>query len=166
MLIRSFLLFLCSLFPAQALALSCMELDIAWSYQFYDEAKESYGVFAGTLTPEGLIPDVPSYDETSDSLDGAEHSATYGLEGLQMFADQNRSIDLTSIEVRLQCSGPWCPGFPQRLEQVLAFIEVDDAGAPATLHIGACGGSLFDDTPENRAQVQACMRGEACIPKY
>lgn len=161
-MIRRLFFALLPLIPAQALALSCMMPDLAWPYQFYDEAEETYGVFAGTLIPQGPLPEVLPYDEEGPGV----HTSTYGFEGVQILLQKQHAIDLSLIELRLECAGPWCPNFPQPSQDVLAFIEVDADGVPETLHIGACGGSVFEDTPENRAQVQACMRGEACMPKY
>lgn len=150
------------LIPLPAFALSCMQPSIPLSYQQHSQAAEAYGVFAGTFQPMGPLPQVDGYNDEAE----ATYSADYLFYGSQILLNSDRQIGSTPIEVRLECAGPWCPNFFETQIDTLAFIELDGSGAPSVLHVGACPGTLFQDTPENRDQIRACMAGRACETQF
>jgi len=138
---------------SQTAALSCMRPDIADVFQNLDAAEGTYSVFMGSFE---FVP--PKMQPVSNDAQPQDVNAVFSGQGL----GQNGFGPINPVSVKMQtnCAGPWCGGFPTPGVDVLAFVEHTPQGY--LLHLGPCGGTVFDTTAA--PIVEACMRGEACSP--
>lgn len=147
-----------ALLGSQAAALSCLQPDVAHTFDRAAQADEQYLILMGTFS----FGDVPSSDTGNinnprDVSVGSEFVGEYlTLEGFQAAPPLAVDIDFT-------CTAAWCGSMASDGATVLAFVEQTDAGY--TLEVGPCGAHTFrDPTFAQVNQVLSCMKGERCEP--
>ena len=136
---------------SQAVALSCIQPDVARTFQNVAEAEESFVVLLGEFD---FV--VPPRQRVIIGAQPQQATATFTGQGLG--ARGFAKTEPKTILLQTSCAGSWCGGFPTPGTEVLSFVELTDEGYVLTL--GACGGSVFD--PQSAPIVEACMRGDAC----
>lgn len=144
-----------ALLAAPALALSCLQPDIARSFDEAQKAEEAYVVVHGTLSfdastlPKEVSNDNPPVTKVPARLEGRALSKT-GF-------DHEFARDVT---LEVLCFGPWCGGATPG-ETLLGFIRKDDDGY--TLSVDPCGSLTFPD-PDQKVldKVAACFRDGRC----
>lgn len=141
-------------------ALSCMRPDVASSFVWANESEDTYVVLLGSL-------DVPVSDRQvlRPRMQGADPNPEdtrirVGFSGEALGASGFGPTALSEVILVLQCLGPWC-GSIRGNQRIMTFAKQTDEGYVVT--VDPCYGSVFTDpSAEDVAQVEACMRGEAC----
>ena len=143
---------------APALALSCIQPDVARSYAQAAEAEERYLVVHGTLTfNESRLPDAGYNDSAASTRIPAQ------LNGMALSRSGFDHPFDKAITLEVQCFGPWCGGAKSGLPY-LGFVRVDGSGY--TFAVDPCGSLGFaEPTPQMLDQAKRCMQGGACKPK-
>ena len=153
-------LFCCLASPA--LALSCMAPDVAHTFTALEAEPESYVVVHGTLTFDETL--LPVTDWNRQEVTPPETPIPARLKGASLThtgftASFDEGITLNAI-----CFGPWCVG-AESGSDVLAFVEYRDGDYVFAL--GPCYFTgFFSPDQASLNQAAACMRGEACEPKF
>ena len=153
---------LLSFLSGPALALSCMAPDVAYTFKALDEAPETFVVVHGTLTFDDALLPVPDWDNQEATppsppiparLTGK--SLTHG--GFTAPFDHDITFDAV-------CFGPWCVSAASGSD-VMAFVEKKDG--EYVFGLGPCYfAGFFDPDKDTLNKVAACLRGEACEPRF
>jgi len=143
-----------------AFALSCIQPDLARTYQQASAAKEVYIIVQGSLSfDEGRLP-VVDYNNQENTPHNTYIPArllgqSLTLNGFDAAFDQ-------SITLNAKCFGPWCAN-PASGLPYLAFLERTEAGY--MLVLDPCGGFGFPEPTEAvKAKAVICFQGGACAP--
>ncbi len=131
-------------------ALSCRRPDIVNAFSDANAADEVYviarGQFSGGPGPR-----------PGGTTDGKPRSyrATFNGETIHRGGASER-LD-TEVIVTETCAGPWCAELDTRNE-VLTFLQVNEAGGSPTLVLDPCYGSFFANPTEAQLQaIQDCF---------
>lgn len=140
-----------------ALALSCLQPDVARSYSMADEAEETYVVVRGTLSfNEARLP------KANGNSSPASTKIKARFDGMSLTRQGFTKTFQNGITLDVGCLGPWCAGAASG-EDYLLFLRKD--GTRYTYAANPCGGYGFiRPTDEMLKQVQACMQGRRCEP--
>lgn len=142
-----------------ALALSCLPPSIEGAFKGWADAPERYFIVAGSLTAVSPLPPIPSPGVPNPGTDTPDLRAVYRVQGEDVRGFTSLPID-HYIWVRVGCAGPWCGQFPTTgTSGVMGLKQLPDG--TLELGIGACPGSIFDDSA--KARVQQCMTS-GCTP--
>lgn len=147
-----------ALVAGQATALSCVQPDVARSYEFAAQAEERYLIILGTLA----FGEVPSSD-TGEIHNPREVEVEAQFLGQYLTQDGFQAAPPLAVDIEFTCAASWCGSMTSDDAPVLAFVEQSDAGY--TLTVGPCGGQAFKNPSDAQIdQVLSCMRGESCEP--
>lgn len=145
-----------------ALALSCMAPDVAHTFTALDEQPETFVVVHGTLTfDETLLPvtDWENQDATPPSTSIPAQLTGQSLTRDGFTAPFDRAITFDAV-----CFGPWCVSAASGSE-VMAFVKYEDGAY--VFGLGPCYFTGFFDPDQAMLDTAtACMRAEACEPKF
>jgi len=139
----------------QASALSCMQADVARTFEVANSADEQYVIAVGTIR---LLPGEKIPQQTGDPNEKQGYSVKASFAGRLAALDGFTQDATFPLTVEVTCAGPWCGGVP--LTRVLAFIERRDG--ENVLVEGPCPQFAVPATDENTAAALSCLRGEEC----
>ncbi|MZR15321.1 hypothetical protein GQE99_20065 [Maritimibacter sp. DP07] len=140
--------------PGPAAALSCIRTTPTDAFQRADESPDRYVVVHGRLdfdqsrAPEG-------YDE-----DASDVTLPARLSGQALNRDGFTTPFDVSLDLTLQCAGPWCGTIARDVDQLL-FVKVLDRGY--ALEIGACPGNAFANPSQGDLDAMVECLGGACV---
>lgn len=142
----------------QAQALSCVQPDVARSFQHADASEDAYVVLLGTYSFDAAkLPQV-DWDNQMDTPPETKIAARF--KGLSLTADGFTRPFESAVTLNALCLGPWCAS-PQPDRRVLSFVQ--KSGEAYVFEASPCGGyGFWDPTDVDIARVEACMRGEGC----
>lgn len=140
-------------------ALSCARPDVTRSFNFWSQAPQEYVLVRGSLTPLGAIPKVPK--GTDINSPPTPPPADYRFSGVLLGKSANTPWRRT-VTVAPKCTGPWCSGYPDASEAIMAF---EKRGNSYIFSDSACGGNRFSgNLAAVEAAVKACLNG-TCPPE-
>ena len=141
-----------------ALALSCLEPDIARDFTTAAESDDSYVLVKGDLFFDEAA--LPKRDLSVEREPPATDIAGW-LDGYSLTPDGFTRRFQRDVILRIECLGPWCGGITKG--EYLVFLKREETSFVAS--VSPCGGFAYKDPrPEQEATVLACMRGEPCDP--
>lgn len=136
---------------AQAQALSCMQSDIARSFERFDAASERYIVAFGRFEGGDPPPHVDDMPVQPDRM----YQASF--KGYRLTRNGfNRALSET-VTVHEVCLSVWCGAVPMNIP-VLVFLQTTEHGYE--VEENACGGAVFHNPSKaDLARVHACLIG-------
>lgn len=142
--------------PLQAVALSCVQVDVAGSFTAASQAEARYTVLWGNFSFTRDTASAPTREgEAPDPF-------TVRFSGKGLSASGFVDIKPRDITVAISCAGPWCGAFAPETN-ALAYVERTADGD--FLRVGPCPQWVFENPGRaDIAKVEACMRGDACEP--
>lgn len=146
------------LIASPALSLSCLPYGPGDAFREAAASEDSYVVVLGTLEfDESKLPKV-DWDHQEQTPEHTIFGAT--LTGHQLSSTGFDTDFAQSIQVDVQCLGPWCGGLTSGIDYV-AFLKQTDAGL--LLETNPCGGFDFGaPSQEVIDQVISCVQGKDC----
>jgi len=136
---------------SQAHALSCAYPNIGERFNALNQAKESYVLVRGQLTPPATLPQ-PSAVEPAQAI--------YRFDGVLVGANQDLPVS-SQVAVTATCLSAWCGGFPQEPADIITFLGFVEGGY--TLEIGPCPGEILAAPTEDDVEVlRKCLRQGGC----
>lgn len=150
--------FLCALvmfsvLGAQVQALSCLRPNTAKTFNFYQEAPDSYRLFVGTVKMTGAIPKyVEGKSRTAKAIASGRFVGRSGL----------TKSHILNVTVQTQCVASWCGGFPGAMDKdVIMYIKQSPKGD--VIDIDACPGGFGQVATNARVDLlQKCLRKGKC----
>ena len=141
---------------SQSLALSCLRLDPVETFQRLAAAPEQYFVLYGTLTfDEAALPEMDLSNQTP-----APEPIPGHFEGKGLTREGFTSDYVSTVNVQVQCAGPWCGGAASGVEAVF-FVPFSEP--PVSLIAEPCGGMIFPEPSEaTLGMLTSCMQGGTC----
>lgn len=137
------------LIASPAVALSCMPPSFDHSFDQARDAKETYGILAGSI-------DVNEAKVKQASKDGTTPYSVMGMfTGAAVYSEGLSEEFQREITVEVKCYGPWC-GNAQDIEDVIFFAKLGPAGS-LMVEDNPCGGTFFDADEADRAMER--LRG-------
>lgn len=138
-----------------ALALSCMQPDVANSYTWAAEAEAPYVVLLGEFQ-------FRAGTKSRGNSDGQTVPPVVAQFSGRSLGDGGFTRPFSgAVTLAPACAGPWCAGLPEP-GIGLAFAEVMADGT-YQVALGPCGGRYFPGPRAGEAaRVEACHRGERC----
>ncbi len=126
-----------------AAALSCMPPDIVRSYEYALKQDEIYFLLKGKieLVKDQEMPDHRGHMSQGDP-DEALLEPVYGSFTGEIFNKGEFVPFDQTLEVRLNCIGPWCGQYPDE-EEALYFVTAAESNLWFMLEMPACGGTRF-----------------------
>jgi len=150
---------LVALAPASVMALSCTPHSVQAAFAQAQAAKERYLIVQGQLDFDlSLVVDKWGKHNPAPETLVIEAQLT----GHSLSARGFKRPYAKSVELVLECFGPWCGQATPR-KPVLAFVEL---GAERdVIRTNPCGGYLFTQpTQQMLRAVKGCFAGGACTP--
>jgi len=144
-----------------ALALSCVQPNLASSFDRWAASGTHYVIGRGVLTPAEKLP-----AKRGNSID-EQHIASlkavsYTFKGVFIGKTKSSSVS-TRVTVEPACFAVWCGGYPEGGEEAIYAFEKTAGGyrfSPTP-----CGGDAFwGDTRAMEKQVRKCMKKGTCNP--
>ncbi len=141
-----------------AAALSCLPVTATGVYAEAAASEANYAVALGRLAlePGETIPSTGD-----DPTDRQGYTVRARFEGALAQAGGFDQPAAFPLEVRVECAGLWCGAVPL-MDRMIAFIELRGDGEPPLLVQGPCPFHVLPATAETVAQIEGCLRGEAC----
>ncbi len=145
--------------PVPVTALSCTPHSVQAAFAQADEAKESYAIVQGQLDFD-LSQVVDKWGKNNPNPETLVIEAQ--LTGHSLSARGFVRPYAKSVELVLECFGPWCGQATPR-KPVLAFVEL---GAERdVIRTNPCGGYLFEQPSQKMLRaVKGCFAGKVCTP--
>lgn len=153
------LVFVLTVLPLPALALSCLPYGVTDAYLDAAHATDGYVPVLGTLDFDpGLLPQM---DFSAQQSVPPKTLVPARFEGNAMGVRGVDTSFATDVVLEVRCVGQWCPS-PQP-GPVLAFLR--KTSHSYVLMTDACGGYLFGDPSRDQIQqVRQCLSGRECAP--
>lgn len=143
---------LCSIFASQALALSCMPQNIARTFNWVNEAPDTYVMGLGVLTPIGRIP---KYKE------GIARQISARFKGVLLNTVGQTEEQTMPVTVDTICFASWCGGYPKTDENMLVLLKKTSTGH--RLESNPCGGHYkMAPTTYEIKLLQECLHKGGC----
>ena len=138
-----------------AASLSCMRPDVARTYGYAAEAKETYIVVHGTLKFNDQKLPQDHYNNNPQNLKIKARLSGKSLSQSGFKSDFDRAITL-----EVNCLGPWCGNATSGVPY-LAFLRKE--GSAYALAVDPCGGMGFAQPSHKMLRrVHQCMKGGPC----
>ena len=148
-----------ALVAGQAEALSCVQTDVARTFQSLAESDATYFILRGALSFKA------SEMPRGDREDGEEPDPVLGR-----FAGKGLSLNgfdipvESSIILQPSCIGPWC-GATHPSDDVLIFVREDPSSNAYVLDLDECHWQIFHNpTKEMTRRLVTCLEGGNCKP--
>ncbi len=144
----------------QAMALSCLPVDVPASFKRAQEDSAQWIIVKGRLTfDESKLPET---DWDRQELTPQKTRIPARFRGKSLTRAGFTNTFKTPLTLEVQCAGPWCAGAASG--EYLAFVRKDAGGYTAIA--APCGGWLFaNPTPTQLGQAQQCLTGGPCEPE-
>jgi hypothetical protein len=139
-----------------ALALSCVQPDLARTMEAAKASDDLYYIFVGTFE----TPPQPKQDNSLDALASVKPRADrfvparFDGVGLSQIPQYDSQLSAMPMEIKLTCAGPWCAAVPAAGKPVIAFVKARQGQTPL-LEIGPCPNYVFPLAAAPTAPSQA-----------
>jgi hypothetical protein len=137
---------LCVALAGEAVALTCLPLDLQRSYAWADEREEPFVIALGSLARTG--PDTPDGPASDNPQGRASYSFPARFEGRLAGSDGFTAERVFDVTVEVQCRSAWCGG--DSLSDYGLYFFRQDAEDAHALEAGLCGGFFFDNPTEHQ----------------
>lgn len=150
------------LITSPALALSCLPADPAGMYQVASESTDRYVAVHGAFLRDD--PDVPAgRGQSGDAMPYGYDALFYGDFGSRV--GFRTPVEL-NVHIEIGCVSVWCGSPPADGVPMLAFLRLDD-NRDYFLEVAACPTTLMmQPAQEDLDQIEDCMAGRSCTPRY
>ena len=131
--------------PGNALALSCMQPNMARSFNDKAADTQVWMLVEGKFVAELALSDLlrlppPRPGEPVPQQESRTVTASAQFTGRQLGGTHSTPLE-TQVSLEVSCLTPWCGSFPPVGTSVLAFLAVGDGGN-LTLRSGLCPGAF------------------------
>lgn len=165
------------LLAPSASALSCAPPNIISDLNRAKDSESIYYIFVGKFSvnsPEDQAsgplyktyksPDGNVLQLKPLNIEGQNLEASFT--GYSLAGNRHQDVELNEfpVTIKTNCAASWCGQPPKEEQELIAFVEVPNDGAPI-LTMGPCGGWAHDYTPARLETVRRCI-GQDCAASY
>ena len=153
---------LSALVPFQAMALSCLPLDINRNFIALSESEKIYTPLMGRITYLTPPPDMgEELKKRSDDPFRENLTTPAQLDAQSLWADGFGDLLQLPVTIEANCVAHWCGGFPEESADYLFFVE--DRNGEAFITMEACPGPhLYKPSGAQIEQFMQCAQNGSC----
>ncbi len=148
-----------ALFAHPAFALSCIQPDLAGSYERWASSQSQYTIGRGVLKPLSALP--AKRDNSVEERDNKSlEPIPYSFTGVLIGKNKSHRIS-TRVIVQPTCIAVWCGGYPQGNDEGIYAFEIS-RGNYLFRPSPRGGDAFYGDTTAQEQFIQACIKNGKC----
>lgn len=141
-----------SVLTSQAFALSCAPPNIARTFNYVNDAPDTFYMGLGTLSATGKIPKY---------VEGTPRQIPAQFEGVFMSATGQTETKKVDVILDAICFASWCGGFPETDDEMVVFLKQTNEGY--RLESNPCDGHFkVMPTPKELRVLKRCLGNSGC----